>query len=421
MPLSLSLTPECRLVFAAAHVAPDAAAIAELARQPLDWGRVIAIAEMERATSPLWRVIERSFAGTVARGDGDNHAGGLLPRAAAEHLRRSAMVSDFRMLRLGARLQATLAALRERDVPVLLLKGAAMASSFHDGFTDRPMTDVDLLVHRADVPRAREAIIESGWPETTDPVLLSLLKDQHHLPHFVDPEPTGLRIELHTMLLPPDQPFVLDAERPWATARPAAAPFGNALVAEPHFLLLHACLHFAWSHTMRFGAWRTFRDASALVRSPAFNWDDFVALARETKGLTSCYWTLRLARRLSGVDVPPEVMRALAPPTSERVCRGLERHFISAIAPGEAPPCPSVKIARMLWLAALRPRWSGHADAGRIDPEHRWERARGTASTETLPQRVARHTRGIRYWWDFAARTLFTLSPPRPRGTPTPQ
>ena len=85
----MPLTPECRLVFAAAHVAPDNAVIGDLVRQPLDWGRVIAIAELEKATSPLWRVLER--AGIE-----------LVPRAAAEHLRRSAMVSDFRMLRLGA-------------------------------------------------------------------------------------------------------------------------------------------------------------------------------------------------------------------------------------------------------------------------------------------------------------------------------
>ena len=393
------LSPECRLVFAAAHTAPDTALIAELVNVPLNWARVITLAEQERATPTLWRAIERAAPG-----------GRSLPTAAIEHLRRSAMVYDFRMLRLGSRLQLTLAELESRGTPVLLLKGAALATTVHRGFTDRPMTDVDMLVRLADVRAARDALIDSGWPETTDPVLLTLLQDEHHLPHFVDTEPTGLRIELHTMLLPPDQPFALDESLVWQSARPAPPPFASALVADREFLLLHACLHFAWSHMMHFGAWRTFRDVSALVRDPAFDWDLFVERARDCKGLTSCYWTLRVAARMTGVVIPERVMRVLAPPTLEPVRRVLERHFITLIAPGEAPPCPSIKVARALWLAALRPRWSGHARAGRFDPDHRWEHARGTASTETFVQRVVRHAGGIRHWWDFAIRTLAPFS-----------
>src|SRR5688500_17524238 len=109
------LSPECRLVFTTAHVAPDDGRIADLLREPLDWGRVVMLAERERATSVLWRAVERVGAGA-------------LPKAAADHLRRSAMVYDFRMLRLGSRLERTLSALHEAGVPVLLLKGAALAT-----------------------------------------------------------------------------------------------------------------------------------------------------------------------------------------------------------------------------------------------------------------------------------------------------
>ena len=394
---SRPLTPECRLVFGAAHVEPNEAEIAELSRLPLNWTRVIGVAELEKATPLLWRAIQR--AGTSS-----------LPREAAEHLRRSALVNDFRMLRLASRIEKTLVALREQGTPVLLLKGAALATTAYAGFTDRPMTDVDLLVRMADVPRAREAVIESGWPETTDPVLRSLLENHHHLPHFVDPEPTGLRVELHTSILPADQPFRLDEEVLWATATPARAPFHGGLVAEPKFLLLHACQHFAWSHVMQFGGWRTFRDVSALTRDPAFDWDAFVALARDSKSATACYWTFRLAARMSDVRIPAEVMRQLAPPTGERIRRSIERHFIAGLAPGEAPPCPSITVARVLWLAALRPKWSGHAAAGTFDPEHKWEKTLGTASTETFAARVFRHATGIRHWWNFAADTVSPFS-----------
>lgn len=392
-PNARALSAECRLLFGAAHVAPDMAGVAALLAEPLDWARVVALAERERASPILWRVLDRAGSDRV-------------PEAAREHLRRSAMVYDFRMLRLASRLEKTVGALQAARVPVLLLKGAALATSVYGGFTERPMTDVDLLVQATDVAAARDAVIASGWPETTDPVLLALLKDEHHLPHFVDPEPTGLRVELHTMLLPLDQPFGLDAASFWASARPARAPFASALVADREHLMLHACLHFAWSHTMEFGSWRTFRDVTALTRDGTFAWDRFVALARQAKSVTACYWTLRLAMRLTRAEVPAAVLEALAPPTAERLRRSLERHFVTLVAPGEAPPCPSIKVARALWLSALRPKWSGHAQAGRFDPEERWERARGTATKESFAQRAARHAAGIRHWWGFATRTL---------------
>ena len=316
------------------------------------------------------------------------------------------MVSDLRMQHLARRLQQTIRVLAERGIPVLLLKGAAVGALIDPTFRARPMTDLDLLVHRTDVGPASDAVIASGWPLTSDPVLLELLKDAHHLPHFVDPQMPDVRLELHVSLLPDDQPFAFDESDLWREARPAPAPFSGALVPSPEHLLLHTSLHFAWQHTVSFGAWRTFRVVAAVVRSPDFDWDGFVGAAISAKAATSCYWTLRLAARLSGIVVPPAVLARLAPPTPEWVREALERHFVAAIALGEGPSSPSVRVTRVLWRAALRPRWSGHREPGRSDPEQRWARARGTLSTETFPERVTRHVARYRDWWTFFVRTI---------------
>lgn len=387
------LSAECRLVFGSAHVTPDMQAIEECLRQPLDWARIVAIAETERATPVLWRVLGRAD-------------GSLVPAVVADRLRGSAMVYDFRMRRLESRLAQTVAVLRDRGIPVLLLKGAALAVSEFGGFTERPMSDIDLLVRRDDVGRARQAIIDSGWPETTDPRLLDLLKDEHHLPPFGDPEPTGLRVELHRAFLPVDHPFAFDEDDLWRGASSAEAAFAGALIASREHLLFHAALHFSWSHTMRFGAWRTFRDASALTSHAEFDWDLLLDLAARTKAGTSCYWTLLLAKRMSGVRVPPSVIERLSPPTPEPVMRALERHLVAGIAAGEGPQCPSSRLEHLLWRAALRPRWSGHTHQGRWDPQHRWARAFGVVSQESASGKLTRHAKGVRRWWRFVTRTL---------------
>ena len=386
------LSPEARLVFRTADPACEPSEIAAIARAVTDWPRVFAIAEREAATSNLWRELRRAEA--------------VLPEVAADAFRRAAMVRDLGLQRLAQRAQHTSQLLAERGIPFLLLKGAAVGAMFDPTFRARPMGDVDLLVHREDTARAQQAVIDSGWPLTTDPNLLELLKDAHHLPHFVDPQMPGSRLELHVKLMPDDQPFAVDEGDLWRDARPAPAPFAGASVPSPEHMMLHAAVHFAWQHTMTFGAWRTIRLISLVANQPGFDWDGFVKEALARRAGTSCYWTLRLAETLSGVTVPLGVLARFAPPTPEFVLAAIERHFIATIAVGERPQSPSVKVTRWLWVAAIRPGWSGHANPGRSDPENKWAKAYGVASTETLAARIVRHFKSLRAWWEFALRTL---------------
>lgn len=358
-----------------------------------DWDRAVTLADAEYASPGLWRALRSMRA---------------LPAPAAEYLRRAAMFSDFRMQQLAMRLQETVAAFAAAGVPVLLLKGAALGAFVDATFRLRPMTDIDLLVRLVDVPRARAALTAAGWRETDDPTLHAMIDaGHHHLAPFLDPRLPGLRVELHVSLFPDDHSFAFDESHLWRDASPAPAPFAGALVPSPEHLLLHACIHFAWQHTMVFGAWRTFRLAGAVILLPGFSWERFAESARSARAATSCYWTLRLARRMCALDVPTDVEARLAPPTPEFVRAALERHFIAALVPGEAPPSPSLGISRLLWRAALRPHWSGHRIADRWDPDLRWARALRGTEPEPLLARVRRHSVRARHWWDFVALTLF--------------
>ena len=389
----LPLSPECRLVFLSAGANCTAATAREYVRAGVNWQRVLVIAERERAVSSLWHVLERSSSGDI-------------PDEVVLHLRRSGMVSDFRMLYLAQRLGETLARLQEAGIPVVLLKGAALAASVYPSFTERPMADADLLVRREDVTRAHDAVRAAGWRESGDPVLGRLLEGHHHLPAFVDAGGTEVRLELHTALMPGVNPFLLPTEEYWAAARPAPEEYSGALVPAPAYLLLHACIHFAWSHTFDFGAWRTFRDAGELIGGSRIDWDQFVDLAKRTRGASACYWTLRLASRLSETPVPDAVLTQLRPPSPEALRRAIERHLVASIALGEAPPCPSVTLSRLLWRMAIRPGWSGHGTAQRFGKNANWELELHGVAPDPPSGRLLRHLGGIRHWWGFVTRTL---------------
>lgn len=387
------LSPEARLVYRCVDPQVGAEELGGLASQVRDWPRVARMAAREAAVPQLWR-------GIAGLAD-------AMPADVAQYLRANAVLTDLQMQQLSLRVQKTLAALRDAGVGVMLLKGAAIGALHDPTFRSRVMTDVDLLVREDDIARAKAAVIASGWPETTNPVYLELLQDAHHVPPFEDPQLPGLRLELHRHLLPDDHSFAFGEADLWRDARPAPAPFDAALVPSDVHLVLHAAVHYAWQHQMAFGSWRTMRSLALVIRPGGFDWDALAQTATAAKAGTSVYWTLRLLQRLAAVPVPQETLERLAPPTIEPLRAMVERHVLAGAAPGEWPGSPSERLSRTMWRLALRPRWSGHAQPGRHDPEARWAKAYGTASTETRWQQLRRHAGMTRDWWRFVRGTLF--------------
>ncbi len=391
------LTTACRLVFLTAGPRSNDAEIAALARGPIDWLSLVLIAEREHAVATVWRALDR-----VARD--------AVPQIVFERLRRNGMVSDFKMMHLQQRLQATAKALREHEVRGMLLKGAALGSSIYGSFTERPMSDIDLIVHRGDVAESRLAILETGWGEHQIPELADLLSDHHHLVPFFDKSGTGLRFELHVNMFPAGHPFNFSEEEVWQSAVQLGEEYSGVFAPSPTYLLFHACLHFAYSHTMQFGPWRTFRDLTELTRSPKLDWARFIEVAQRTRAATSCYWALRLARRLANTPVPDDALDSLRAPTPELARRALERHFIANIAPWESQTCPSVTLDRFMWRAAIRPKWSGHQpEAPQAKSAQSWEAALHGTKPAAAPSRVLRQIAHARTWWRYLTRTLRPL------------
>jgi len=330
-------------------------AISALARGEIDWHRFLGLAQVERAVPVIYPRL-RALAGDT------------VPPAVVEQMRRLALVSDFAMLHLDARLRESLGALHRAGVRVMLLKGAALAHTVYAGVRQRPMSDIDLLVDSSCAHVARRVMLETGWREIVGGIPDTAYEHHHHLPPLRDGRSPDLQLEVHTALFPERQPFAFDVEDLWAKGRPLGGGFPDVFVPSPIHSLLHACLHFLWSHQGRFGVWRTVRDIDVLSRDPAVDWIAYTEAARAARGATSCYWTLRLADKVAGVAAPADVMSQLRPPRSAYVLRAIERHFLRNLFPVENA-CPSVALDHALWELAVMPSWSGHGDVRPWDEE----------------------------------------------------
>jgi hypothetical protein len=148
---------------------------------------------------------------------------------------------------------------------------------------------------------------------------------------------------------------------------------------------------------MTFGAFRTLRDVERIVAASAIDWATLVRKAREARGATCCYWTLRMARDLAGVEVPAQVLAELSPRLPERMLRGLTRYYAEHALPNPDLIVSSVSLSRALWSLGVRPRSQGHgASRPWLDTEE-WVRGPGGMrnTRNSAGRRLIQHSYGL--------------------------
>ena len=347
-----AIDAEARLLYALAGLAGGAPPPPPpAAGQPFSWELAIALAERERAV-PVLHEYAKSL-------PGDGSA--CVPTAGQwSRLQRLTMVNAMCMSHLELRLQELVAAYAAAGIPVMLLKGAALAVTVYPSFTRRPMTDLDLLVPPERAREAWELATRLGWRKATAEQLDPFYAVHHHLPTLEDGRGTGLGLEIHTALFPQDNPFALGAAGLWRAARPVQLCGHQALVPGDGDMMLHLCTHFAWTHALLVAGWRTLRDIGALAAAGRVDWDDVARQLRGTPAATCCYWTLRLGRTLAALAVPAGVLAALAPPLPERARRAIERYYMARLCPPRDWDARTARLPKMLWSMGIQPRWSGH-------------------------------------------------------------
>ena len=380
------LPPEARLLLFATRApsAEDDRAISELVSRPLNWRVVGELAEREKLLPVLWHRLR-------------NHTS-CIPLAIAERIHAQAAVTEFRMAMTETVLHDVVRRLAAENIRVMLLKGAALATTVYPSFAARPMGDVDILVPPGEAQRAWQCLVDAGWT-----VELSggdrFFEGHHHLVGLMDPNGLHLVLEIHRSMLPPSGPFLLDETDVWRDARPVQLGSATAWVPSDQHQLLHLCVHFAWSHMLTTGIGRTVRDVAVLLEHGEVEWEGFVQLVQRTRAATCAYWTLAISRALAGSRLPDAVLATLRPWGPTFLTNAIERAQVSSAI---VRACPSIHVMRGLWRAAIRPRASGHGDARPWQAGAVFMDVFGLGRKAGIGARVRAHVRGWAGWLRFA-------------------
>ncbi|MCL4394687.1 MAG: nucleotidyltransferase family protein [Chloroflexi bacterium] len=169
---------------------------------------------------------------------------GIVPPPVEEEFGRAYFAAAARNALLLSALQDVLARLDAVGVQTLLLKGAALIGTVYPNAAQRPMEDLDLLVHRLDLPAALNALGALGFVDQRTGQPAHVEARYENEVELFKPGPFDIAVDLHWNWV--DSPYAPHKEIVdwlWEKALPAAS--GNpTLVLCPEALLLHLCVHF---------------------------------------------------------------------------------------------------------------------------------------------------------------------------------
>jgi hypothetical protein len=269
----------------------------------------------------LHNALRRAASPITASGAGDLHA-----------LRRANMVRGTLALRQR---DEVLSILQREGIPVLTLKGAALANTWYGDMSLRPFIDIDLLVPREKVRHARELLLQAGYEEGPNPGA------DHHLPPLIRLDRPCF-IELHydlTRLAHCFQPSFDDLYSRSMTLPSARDVSVRTLSAED--TLIHLCLH-ALAHIDHDHGWqlRHLCDLSRHIDAFTIDWVSYRKRARSLGVEAGCAAVLALGHIVAGAKVADEyldrvtgtelLVHAVPGPTQHRLLAA----FLKAITRG---------------------------------------------------------------------------------------
>jgi hypothetical protein len=242
---------------------------------------------------------------------------GLVDRmhpAARADLREALLARQRERIALESATLRALEALDRAGLPVMLLKGAALARTLYRNPVERPMNDVDLLVHPAERERAIDALIGAGFAAPKRSAREFWREAYYHLP-LRAPGDEEVLVELHWSVAQPER-HTVDVTRLFADSGFLSVGGTGCRVPSAPDMLLHLSLHHAYHYFEPRLVWVRERAVLAAVGTDAPEAEALVARAAS--------WGARIPLALAMIQVE-KVFPGLLPASYVLIARGSAR------------------------------------------------------------------------------------------------
>ncbi len=320
--------------------AEDDDALHAFAARVKDWEPVIELAS-RNGLIPL-----------VARALRDS---GAVPLAVRRELYRRYFESNARNALYAAELRDIAAECRLAGIELLAYKGSALAvMAYGDPSLRHPPGDIDLLLRRSDIGRAKDLVERRGYR------LFAPEDEQHHLRHRYhlhyerqDPE---IHVELHWAITPVYWPFPISQDNLWERTHRVTIAGGAVQTLNAECAVLALCAHGAKEGWPRLSQ---VVDLGRLIQShPDLNWEWILREARRMRRERVVRLGLWLVSELIGARIPELVAAEIH---SDESVRRLGLQIRNNFAAGPFSGYDFYKYALHVWhLPSDRCRYLGY-------------------------------------------------------------
>jgi hypothetical protein len=293
---SVYAKPEQRLLLSCAKTelsSADRDRVCDLLKQPMDWASLMMLATSQGVMPILYHSLM-----AVGRQK--------VPQAFVEKLQLYYLANVSRNIAFVRELFQVMDLLDGAGILSVPLKGPMLAVTAYGSVSLRQFCDLDILVHRSEVRRAKECLSSAGYVNNFGLTLAAedaLIRYQKDF-QFVSPG-RGTIIELHWALEPAKRFRSFNDERVWQRLTHATLEgrvFPNLC---PEDSLLYLCLHGA-NHRWDRLCWIC-DVAQTIERYPEMDWQAVVGEAHKLQCQRILFLGLSLAATLLDAPVPAAV------------------------------------------------------------------------------------------------------------------
>ena len=291
----MNLEAELLLCCARTDAAPDVAGrIRELARSRIDWEWLTLLARRHAVVPLLYLQIER-------------HASDLVPDETLRELKRHYRENHARNTLLTSELCRLITLFANSGIDTIPYKGPVLSLFAYGDLAARRFVDLDVIVKKTDVLRAREILLADGYTPTKTLSLDQqelLLRTQHNLQFSRDQR--RVILELHWEVAPHLFAPAVSPEKLWQDLVPIEVNDTQLKTLRAEDLLFSLCVHGS-RHLWERLSWIC--DVAELIRRRQLDWSNLLESAKHADSERMFLLGLHLAHKLLDAPVPDEVKR----------------------------------------------------------------------------------------------------------------
>jgi hypothetical protein len=289
------LLHENELLLSCSCINPDKDRIKDILSNRLNWDYIGANAGRHGISSLLYRNLSNF----------DDL--GVIPDKVMKHLKGQYFGTIARNRRHYDELRQILQSFKDAGIPVIILKGAAFAEIVYHDIGLRGFNDIDIMVRKEDLQKAKNTAIDAGY--ALDKIPEAIYEKFGYNLHYI--KKTTLEIHWNITRRTGSERYTkIEIEELWKNVISSKVLDFDILVLSPEDQLLHLCIHLA-GHRYNRVIW--FCDISEIIEHYNVNWELVLKNAKKYRAQAYLYYGLYFTSKLLDADVPANVLQKLKP------------------------------------------------------------------------------------------------------------